>query len=74
MTQREMNEAEWRDPANWHGGWLGIYKSERDTRSWVPKRRPVMGWTVNMAHPLGRVIGYGLLLILARAAVGVWRR
>jgi uncharacterized membrane protein len=65
MTQRERNEAEWRDPANWYGGWLGIYSSELDTRVLVPKRRPIMGWTLNMAHPLGKVIGLGLLLLIA---------
>jgi hypothetical protein len=25
MTRREIDAAEWRNPANWHGGLLGIY-------------------------------------------------
>jgi uncharacterized membrane protein len=61
MTPQETNDAEWRNPENWHGGWLGIYKSERDTRAWVPKRNPAFGSTVNFAHRAGVL---QLLLIL----------
>jgi uncharacterized membrane protein len=61
-NQTEVNEREWRDPANWHGGWLGIYHSRKDTRAWVPKRNPLMGATINFAHREGIV---DLILILA---------
>ncbi len=52
MKQDDINEAEWRNPANWSGpGRFGIYASKRDTRLWVPKGMPAMGFTINCAHP-----------------------
>jgi uncharacterized membrane protein len=66
MNQAEINDAEWRNPANWHGGWLGFYVSPRDTRVWVPKRKPGLGWTLNMAHRSGRL---WLLALLALPVV-----
>lgn len=60
MRQPEINEREWNTPGNWHGGWLGIYSSEQDTRLLVPKRRRSMGWTLNLAHPGARFL-LGLL-------------
>jgi uncharacterized membrane protein len=65
MTQQEINETEWRDPANWRGGWLGLYFGKRDARLLVPKRRPGRGWTVNLARREGKA----LLLALLGAAV-----
>jgi uncharacterized membrane protein len=53
MTQDEIDRREWQDPRNWRGGWLGIYHSPRDSRVWVPKRNPAMGWTVNTARTAG---------------------
>jgi len=44
-----MNQQEWERPENWTG-WLGVYRSPRDTRTWVPKRNPALGWTLNFAH------------------------
>ncbi|MCD6023430.1 MAG: putative rane protein [Fibrobacteria bacterium] len=64
-TQEEVNEAEWRDPASWRGGWLGLYFGKRDARLLVPKRRPGGGWTVNLARREGKA----LLLALLGAAV-----
>lgn len=61
MTQDQTNDAEWNDPANWHGGALGLYYAPRDSRAWVPKRTPWMGWTVNFARPAG-VAGLALLV------------
>ena len=61
MTQREIDDAEWRNPANWHGGLLGIYYSKRDSRSFVPKRHPIMGITINFARPLGIAFLVGIL-------------
>ena len=49
-NQDLMNDQEWRRPENWTG-WLGAYQSERDTRVWVPKQNPALGWTLNFAHP-----------------------
>lgn len=61
-TDNERDEAEWRNPANWHGGWLGIYYSKRDSRSFVPKRNPNFGVTINFARKEGIVL---LLCVLA---------
>jgi uncharacterized membrane protein len=61
-TEQDINNAEWHDPRNWHGGWLGLYSSSRDTRMFVPKRQPWMGFTVNFARPSGVL---ALLLIVA---------
>ena len=72
--QDATNDQEWSRPENWTG-WLGSYRSERDTRLWVPKRNPAMGWTLNFARrgsywtmvglsavPLGMVLLFVLLL------------
>lgn len=65
MNQRDVNEREWHTPGNWHGGWLGVYSSEQDTRLVVPKRNRLLGWTLNFAHPGARF----LLVLLLGAAV-----
>ena len=64
MPQSKLDDAEWRNPANWHGGWLGIYYSRVDSRSFVPKRNPIMGFTINFARPGGIVF---LIVILGFA-------
>ena len=46
MTQDEINQDEWENPANWS---LLTYRSPRDTRFFVPKRRGI-GATVNFGH------------------------
>jgi uncharacterized membrane protein len=52
MKQDDINEMEWRNPSNWTWrGPLGLYASKRDTRLIVPKATPMMGWTLNVAHP-----------------------
>jgi uncharacterized membrane protein len=52
MKQEDINELEWRNPSNWTWrGPLGLYSSKRDTRLVAPKAMPVMGLTVNFAHP-----------------------
>jgi len=76
-SQREINEAQWRDTDNWSDPLVGFYFSKRDTRVWVPKRRPWMGYTLNLAHPagarwmlglfLGSILLVTLLMILALA-------
>ena len=65
----EINNAEWERADNWHGGWLGLYSSARDTRIWVRKRNPEFGWTLNLARPAGRVwltvlLGVPLLVVV----------
>ena len=51
MTQSEINRAEWESPDNWSEGpkLLCVYFSHRDSRTWVPKRIPWMGSTLNLA-------------------------
>jgi hypothetical protein len=51
MAQRSINSAEWRIRANWIGPkWLSIYSGAQDTRVWMPKQIPALGWTINIAH------------------------
>ncbi len=67
MDQKEINETEWKNPDNWSGQ---FYFSKKDTRTWVPKSIPWMGWTLNLGTPagagwmLGFLIGLPLLPIL----------
>jgi uncharacterized membrane protein len=68
VRQPEINEREWNTPGNWRGGWLGVYSSEQDTRMVVPKRRRLMGWTLNLAHPGARFL---LGLLLGAAILGI---
>ena len=74
MTQREIDDAEWGNPANWHGGFLGVYYSQRDSRSFVPKRNPIMGVTINFARPGGIVFLTGILGFAAVMVVLSTRR
>lgn len=72
MNQSEINQAEWENPANWTTGsnWLCVYFSHKDSRTWVPKRIPWMGLTLNLGRPsgvawlVGFSIGIPLLIIL----------
>lgn len=51
MKQDDINEMEWRNPANWTWrGPLGLYSSSLDSRLIVPKALPAMGLTLNFAH------------------------
>lgn len=66
MSEQHPPLDEWEKSENWRGGWLGLYHSRRDPRLLVPKRRPWMGWTLNTAHPVGRVLSalsLGLLVV-----------
>lgn len=54
MKQDDINDTQWRDPANWTWrGPLGLYASKADTRLIVPKATPMTGWTLNFGHPGG---------------------
>jgi len=55
MTQDEINKAEWENPDNWTKGskLLCVYFSHKDSRTWVPKRIPWMGSTMNLGKPAG---------------------
>ena len=64
MDQNEINQAEWENPANWTAGskWLCVYFSHKDSRTWVPKRIPWMGSTLNLGKPRGVAWLIGLIL------------
>jgi uncharacterized membrane protein len=72
-----MNQAEWENPENWSAGSnvLCVYFSRKDTRVWVPKRRPWMGWTLNVgrsggvAWGIGFLVGIPLLIIIMNIVV-----
>jgi uncharacterized membrane protein len=70
VHEDEINDREWARADNWSP--LGLYRSARDTRVWVPKRNPAMGWTVNMAHRAGRVSLAALLASPIVITVAVW--
>lgn len=61
MNQTEINKAEWSNPENWS---VGLYFSKKDSRTWVPKPVPWMGWTLNLAKRAGAFWMLGLLLVL----------
>jgi hypothetical protein len=59
---RQSDRHEWENPENWGGpDWIAIYFSKRDSRVWVPKRLPWMGWTLNLARDGGVFWLVGLL-------------
>jgi uncharacterized membrane protein len=67
MDQKEINRAEWENPDNWSGpGRDGFYFSKKDSRTWVPKSIPWMGWTLNLAKPAGAgwLVGLFVLIIV----------
>jgi uncharacterized membrane protein len=77
MKQDDINEAEWRNPANWSWrGPLGVYDSKRDTRLLVPKAVPAMGLTLNCAHPACTYVlaAIALLPVVFAAAAYVFAR
>ncbi len=62
MTQDEINDQEWKNPSNWSGGWAALYFSKKDTRTWVPKPIPWMGYTLNLGKPAGAYWLLGFLV------------
>ena len=62
MSQTEINQREWENPANWSNrGFPALYFSKTDTRIWVPKQRPGLGWTFNLARPAGALMFIGIV-------------
>jgi uncharacterized membrane protein len=66
MDQNEINKAEWNNPENWS---LGLYFSKKDTRTWVPKSIPFLGWTMNLGKTSGALWMIGLLIGLPLVAI-----
>ena len=69
MNQAEINEREWSNPDNW-GKRFGFYHSGLDSRIWVHKPKPWMGWSLNLASPRGKVMVLIFLLLLCLLVVG----
>ncbi len=63
MNQQEINEREWNNPANWSKP-LRFYSSRQDSRLWVRKPQPWMGWTLNMAKRTGKILVLLFILLL----------
>jgi hypothetical protein len=63
MKQDEINQAEWHNPENWSDNIVGAFFSKRDKRVWVPKRRPGLGWTLNLGNRWGAWWLVGLLVV-----------
>ncbi len=55
MTQDNVNKEEWGKAGNWSAGskWICVYFSHKDSRTWVPKRIPSHGCTMNLAKQAG---------------------
>ncbi len=71
MDQQAVNRAEWANPENWS---VGLYFSKRDSRTWVPKSIPWMGWTLNLGTRAGACWMLGFLLglpVLATVLMGL---
>jgi uncharacterized membrane protein len=65
VNQDEIDQAEWENPANW-SGFMGLYRSERDSRPWVPKRPGQgPGMAPNMAKPGSKTFFWGLAIMPA---------
>jgi uncharacterized membrane protein len=67
-----MNQAEWENPANWTADskFFCVYFSHKDSRTWVPKRIPSTGSTLNLARRsgvawlVGFMVGIPVIVIL----------
>lgn len=44
--------------------WGMFYNNPDDARLFVPKRVASMGWTINVARPLGKILMYGTLFLV----------
>ncbi len=68
MDRSERNARAWQNPDNWISPcWLGLYRSADDDRLWVPKVPRALGWTVNLARPVGALI----LMALVTAVLSI---
>ncbi len=48
-TQDAINKSEWENPENWSS----IYFSKKDSRTYVHKKIPRHGWTINFGSKSG---------------------
>lgn len=69
MDRSERNARARQNPDDWIGPrWLGLYRSSDDDRLWVPKVPRVLGWTVNLARPVGVIIVMALVTVVVSVA------
>ena len=61
MDHKQVDQAEWKNPANWS---VGFYFSKKDRRTLVPKRLPWLGWTLNIGQRAGALSMLGVLIVL----------
>jgi len=66
MTQDEINQSEWSNPANFTAL---TYHSIKDSRIIVPRRR-CFGWTINFGRVGGKIL-LGVLLASPVVVFGV---
>jgi uncharacterized membrane protein len=71
MAEDSLNDSEWENPANWFGGWF--YHSQLDTRTFVPKRVPGFGVTINLSRPGGLAIAIAIPVLIAALIITAWR-
>ncbi|MHC5036632.1 MAG: DUF5808 domain-containing protein [Planctomycetota bacterium] len=77
MDQRVLNKQEWERDENWTSGTrlLAVYFSHKDSRTWVPKRIPGSGWTLNLAKRagvfwlIGFMVGIPFLMAVTAAVI-----
>jgi len=63
VDQKEINKAEWANPDNWGGPrWISVYFSKKDSRTFVQKQIPIMGWTLNLAKTSGVILFLSILI------------
>lgn len=68
MTQNDINQSEWENPANWR---FLKYNSTRDSRLFVRTGSGV-GWTINFGHAGGSLVFGGLLAFQVLVIGLVW--
>ena len=68
-TQDEVNQAEWGNSDNWST----IYFSKKDSRTWVPKKNPKQGWTLNFGGSSGArwIYWFFVLFFLIGCSLGM---
>ncbi|NPA36002.1 MAG: hypothetical protein GXO47_04040 [Chlorobi bacterium] len=52
-----------KDPENWRFG--VFYVNRKDPRVFVPKRNPLLGWTLNFGNPVAWLLILALVLTIA---------
>lgn len=54
----------------WYDG-FGFYHGPNDPRLIVPKRIPIMGWTINVSHPHAPLVMRVLLVAFGLIGLGI---